>query len=122
MTTLCPENVSPESKSIIISELLEGHDSASQLKLLFQKPSGGDGPPSAQELVAKILRSFTESISVLTSSEAGGGELGQNPAIYGYNGSPAVTSGNDRRLDDSGESRKRSPPASKDRRGCYKRR
>ncbi|KAK4273786.1 hypothetical protein QN277_017117 [Acacia crassicarpa] len=108
MRALCPEHVSANKESII-GELVEGKECASQLKLLFQNPSGPhDTTPSAQQLVAKILTSFTQSISVLTSSEAGGEIL--------------EISCNDRRPDESGQSRKRSPPPAKDRRGCYKRR
>ncbi|XP_054789115.1 probable WRKY transcription factor 70 [Prosopis cineraria] len=121
MTTLCPEHVSANKESII-SELVEGKECASQLKLLFQKSLGPDGPPSAEQLVAKILRSFNQSISILISSEAGR-EVGQISAISGHSGSPLVTSScNDWRPDESGQSRKRSPPPAKDRRGCYKRR
>ncbi|KAK4273787.1 hypothetical protein QN277_017118 [Acacia crassicarpa] len=108
MSALCPEHVLANRESII-KELVEGKECASQLKLLFQNPSGPNATtPSAQQLVAKILRSFTQSISVLTSSEAGGEIL--------------AISCNDGRPDESGESRKRSPPPAKDRRGCYKRR
>ncbi|KAF7816565.1 putative WRKY transcription factor 70 [Senna tora] len=102
-------NVSLESNSILVSELLQGRDSASQLKLLLQNPSSPDGPHSAQHLLAKILRSFTQTISLLTSPQA----AAPNLAISAENGSPAGA---------SGESRKKSSPATKDRRGCYKRR
>ncbi|KAI9102087.1 hypothetical protein K1719_023597 [Acacia pycnantha] len=108
MIALWPEHVSANKESII-RDLIEGKECASQLKLLFQNPSGPHATtPSAQQLVAKILRSFTQSISLLTSSEAGGEIL--------------AISCSDRRPDESGQSRKRSPPPAKDRRGCYKRR
>ncbi|KAK4273785.1 hypothetical protein QN277_017116 [Acacia crassicarpa] len=109
MSALCPEHVSANKESII-RELVEGKECASQLKLLFQNPSGPHDTttPSAQQLVAKILRSFAQSISVLTSSEADGEIL--------------AISCNDRSPEESGESSKRSPPSAKDRRGCYNRR
>ncbi|KAI9102219.1 hypothetical protein K1719_023729 [Acacia pycnantha] len=108
MSALYPEHVSANKESII-RELVEGKECASQLKLLFQNPSGPqDTTPSAQQLVANILRSFNQSISVLTSSEAGGEIL--------------AISCNDWSPEESGQSRKRSPPSAKDRRGCYNRR
>ncbi|XP_028782270.1 probable WRKY transcription factor 70 isoform X2 [Neltuma alba] len=121
MSTLCAEHASANKESII-RELLEGKECASQLKLLFQKPFGPDGTPPAEQLVSRILRSFTQSISDLTSSVAGG-EVGQISPISGQSGSPLGTSScNGRRPDESGQSRKISSPPAKDRRGCYKRR
>ncbi|KAI4306968.1 hypothetical protein L6164_030203 [Bauhinia variegata] len=114
-----PENVMTVKR--VIRELVQGQESATQLKGLVQKQSGVDGSLSAEELVAKILRSFTESLSVLTAT---GVEVSQNfPAVSGENGSQKVGSCNDRGFEYSGESRKRSSPeTTKDRRGCYKRR
>lgn len=119
-TTFGHDHVSGKKESIM-RELVEGEACASELKLLFQKPFAHDDnttPSSAQQLVAKIMRSFSQSISFLTSS----GEFGQIPAISGQGGSHLVaSSGNGSRQDESSQSIKRSPPP-KDRRGCYKRR
>ncbi|XP_061339206.1 probable WRKY transcription factor 70 [Gastrolobium bilobum] len=118
MNILCPESVSAKWKRVIIRELLQGQKSATQLKVLLEKPFEDDGSFSSEELVTNILRSFTEALSIITSSsEPGcGGEVAhQNLLNSGENGTP-FTSG------DSGESRKRSSPARKVGRGCYQRR
>ncbi|KAJ1387528.1 WRKY domain [Sesbania bispinosa] len=123
MSILFPESVS-EKRKRIIKELVQGQEYATQLKFLLQKPIDSDGSPSAKELVANVLRSFTETLSVMTtSSEAAGDEVAdQNIADSGEDG----TSSNDipLRSEDSTESRKRLLPSetNKDRRGSYKRR
>ena len=125
MEILCSETVSAKKKTIIIRELLEGREFATQLKLILQKPVGVDESLLAVDLLEKILRSFTESISVLSSSEHGDEAGHRNLAVTGENGSPVFASSDDRRSEESNESWKRSSPQrppTKDRRGCYKRR
>lgn len=116
MGTCLPEKLS-SSREKVIKELVQGHEFATQLQIRLQKPCGNfDGRfSSAGELVGKILRSFSETLSVITSSESAGGEICQN--LASSLGDSACY--DDRRSEDSGESTKR--PATKDRRGCYKR-
>ncbi|KAJ6877645.1 WRKY DNA-binding transcription factor 70-like [Populus alba x Populus x berolinensis] len=116
MGTFFPEKLS-SSREMVIKELVQGHEFATQLQIRLQKPCGNfDGRfSSAGELVGKILRSFSETLSVITSSESAGGEICQN--LASSLGDSACY--DDRRSEDSGESTKR--PATKDRRGCYKR-
>ena len=119
MSILFAESVS-EKRERVIRELSEGQESATKLKSLLQKPIGSDGSLSAEEaLLAKVLRSFTETLSVLDSSE---GEVAQILVSAGENGSQVAASSNDLRSEGSCESGKRSSPVIKDRRGSYKRR
>ncbi|XP_061339213.1 probable WRKY transcription factor 70 [Gastrolobium bilobum] len=118
MNILCPESVSAKEKRVIMKELLQGQKSATQLKVLLEKPFRNDGSLSSEELVATVLRSFTEALSIITSSSEPGGDgevAHQNLLNSGENGSPLTSA-------DSGESRKRSSPARKVGRGCYQRR
>lgn len=111
--------VSGKRKKILTSELVQGHQSASRLRFLLHNPFGLDASLSSSphQLVAKILRSFTNSLSVLTSP---------HDVVSGENGSPAAEpSCLDRRSRDSSQSSKRllpAAPVTKNRRGCYKRR
>ena len=116
-----PEGPSTTRK-MLIEELVEGRDFATQLKSILHKPleithdhaSPSPSPsPSPHELASKIVRSFTETLSVLTSSCESGEVIHRNLAV-----SHAASHCDDPRSDDSGESRKR--PTPKDRRGCYK--
>lgn len=123
MSILFPRSSSATKRKRVIRELVQGRDYATQLKFLLQKPIGPDGSVSAKELVANVLRSFTETLSVLTSSEVAisgdhhRDEVAQNLVISGEDASQ-VASINDPSSEDSTESRK----GSKDRRGSYKRR
>ncbi|KAK6228782.1 hypothetical protein SCA6_001122 [Theobroma cacao] len=114
-TTLfpCPERLSSDKKRVI-QELVHGQECATQLQILFHKPSEERGQLTAKELVQKILRSFNETISVLSSCDSA--QVSRNQATNSNDDSPCCV---DRRSEDSSESRKR--PSSKDRRGCYKR-
>ncbi|XP_030534614.1 probable WRKY transcription factor 70 [Rhodamnia argentea] len=103
------------SKSRAIRELVDGRESAIRLKTLLCKPSGNNGSLSADELVVKILRSFTESLSALSSCEHSEVREDMSPQMVGF-GSGCDDQGSEH----SGESRKR--PGLKDGRGCYKRR
>ncbi|KAJ9684050.1 hypothetical protein PVL29_016509 [Vitis rotundifolia] len=97
MGTSPPERLSTDQKRVV-GELVHGQDLANQLQILLREPFSDLRSVSAEDLVVKILRSFTEALAVLRcydqSGEAGGG-------------SPAE-SGNCKVL--------------KNRRGCYKRR
>lgn len=117
MGTCLSEKLS-SSRERVIKELVQGHEFAAQLQIRLQKPCGNfDGRfSSAGELVGKILRSFSETLSVISSSESAGGEICQN--LASSLGDSACY--DDRRSEDSGESKKR-PATTKDRRGCYKR-
>ncbi|TKY73954.1 WRKY transcription factor 70 [Spatholobus suberectus] len=119
MSTLCPPSSSKRKR--VIRELVQGQDYAAQLKFLLQKPIGPDGSVSAKELISNVLRSFAETLSVLTSSEAASGddEVAQNLVA---SAEEVAASSIDPRSEDSTESRKRSLSLTKDRRGSYKRR
>lgn len=122
MGTTCPERV-PER---LVKELLRGKEMATQLQILLHKPDGEDGSVSAEELVVKIVTCFTETLSVLSCSGGGGvdhevsDQINSVPESYHVDHSHC----DDRSSEDSGgeTSRKRSPAAFKDGRGCYKRR
>lgn len=103
------------SKRRAIEELVDGRESAMRLKTLLRKPSGNNGSQPADELVVKILRSFTESISALSSCEESEVREVMSPQIGGFGAGC-----DDQGSEHSGESRKR--PGLKDGRGCYKRR
>ncbi|KAI3757770.1 hypothetical protein L6452_05313 [Arctium lappa] len=105
------ETSSPNNKRLI-GELIRGRDSTKKLQNLLRRKTEDDGTVSAEDLVMKILGSFSDSLSVLTSCTSG-----ESPTTT-YVGS--ACSG-DRTLD-SGESQKNPAPVVKDRRGCYKRR
>nr|BAA87069.2 elicitor-induced DNA-binding protein homolog [Matricaria chamomilla] len=98
------EYISSSNKNIWIGELIKGRDSTKKLQNLLPRKIYNDGV-LANDLVVKILGSFSNTLSTLSS--LGPGEL--SPVI-----SPCC---NDRALD-SDEIEKKP----KDRRGCYKRR
>ncbi|PQQ03151.1 putative WRKY transcription factor 70 [Prunus yedoensis var. nudiflora] len=110
----------------LIKELVEGKKTATELQMLLHKPFGDHGSASAEELVVKIMTSFTESLSVLAAEKknpADGHEDHQSGAfgeVYQIKPEPSHSHCDDRSSGDSGESRK--GQGSKDRRGCYKRR
>ncbi|KAJ7959522.1 putative WRKY transcription factor [Quillaja saponaria] len=120
MGTLCSNENLTTKRNRLITELVQGKEYASQLKSMLQKPVGVNGSLSTEELAGKIIRSFSETLSVLTCSDQSGfDEVCQNLTISCENDSPLATSCNDRRSEDSGHSSKRSMA---NRRGCYKRR
>ncbi|XP_031278916.1 WRKY DNA-binding transcription factor 70-like [Pistacia vera] len=119
----------------LIQELLQGQKFANELRLLLhdehkpfqQQQQHGLVSSHQQELAVKILRSFTESLSALSSGTTSEllvsddrdyHQLQLLPPTNSSNGSPCT---DDRRLEDSGESQKRPAFSNKDRRGCYKR-
>ncbi|XP_028778885.1 probable WRKY transcription factor 70 [Neltuma alba] len=124
MATVSQESslLSPKKEKIdVIEGLVQGYQSASQLKFLLQKPFDADGTLSAHEHLAIVLRSFTHSLSLLTSSSSDV-EVAQNLVVSGENEPPAADNCLDRKSSDASENRGRSAPATKSRRGCYKRR
>ncbi|KAF7143186.1 hypothetical protein RHSIM_Rhsim05G0231400 [Rhododendron simsii] len=110
------DSSSPSEK--LIQLLVQGHESANQLRLTLGKPSSADNKSSvaALDLVNNVLRSFEESMSIV-SRRPTEGVFDKVPVNTGGN-SP---SSNGRKADDSEESSK-STSAFKERRGCYKRR
>ncbi|GMJ11832.1 hypothetical protein HRI_004852400 [Hibiscus trionum] len=100
-----PERLSSKQKRAI-KELVEGQEYANQLQILFHN-SGQEtahlSSPEKEALLHKILRSFDQTLAVLSSVESA-------------QVSHSHTASNQ---DSSADSRKR--PVSKDKRGCYKR-
>lgn len=94
-------------------ELVEGHELATKLQQLLSRPGSGLGP--AEDLVAKILGSFTNTISALDSFEPV-----SSSSLAAGEGSQNASCDNDGKFEDSGDSRKRLGPV-KGKRGCYKR-
>ncbi|XP_022743380.1 probable WRKY transcription factor 70 [Durio zibethinus] len=107
-----PERLSSNKKRAI-QELAQGQEFTTQLQILLHKPSEEGVSLLAMELAQKILRSFNQTISLLSSVDSA--EVSKNQATSNDD-SPCC---DDRRSENSSESRKR--PASKDRRGRYKR-
>ncbi|CAK8567762.1 unnamed protein product [Lathyrus sativus] len=109
-------------KKLLVKELLQGKEYATQLKFLLKNRVGlgSDGSASVKELVDNLLRSFSETISVMTSEGCNFDEVVNKSE---ENGSLVSGSCNDDvKSEDSSESKKRLLPNTKDRRGSYKRR
>nr|GEY03239.1 probable WRKY transcription factor 70 [Tanacetum cinerariifolium] len=101
------EDISSSNKKRLIGELIKGRDSTKRLQNLLRRKIYNDGV-LANDLLVKILGSFSNTLSTLSS--LGPGEL-----------SPVSACSGDRaRVSD--ESEVKSKPIVKDRRGCYKRR
>ncbi|XP_076903714.1 putative WRKY transcription factor 70 [Bidens hawaiensis] len=107
------ESLTPNKKRLI-SELTKGRDCTKQLQnlLIHQRVVDG-GPVSAQDLMMKIIGSFSNSLSTLSSGELYPARATTKTEYVGSGFS------DDRTLD-LGESEKK--PGVRDRRGCYKRR
>ncbi|KAL2549935.1 putative WRKY transcription factor 70 [Forsythia ovata] len=86
----------------LIGELVKGKKIGAQLQTLLKN----NGSVSAEDLAVKILRSFTETLSVLSSNETS--------QIYGDGGDTGASA--------CSEESEKKPARVKDRRGCYKRR
>ncbi|XP_058002451.1 probable WRKY transcription factor 70 isoform X2 [Hevea brasiliensis] len=114
MESCWPEHL-PSDRKKAIDELMKGREFAKQLKVVLCDSIGEDGSMPAEDLVVKILNSFTSSLSILNRAETD--EVSQFPAST-HVGSPCWDG---RKSEDSGESSK-STSTRKDRRGCYKRR
>lgn len=101
-----PESVANNLRKAA-EELVRGKELTNRLQNIFlSKPNPEDEPASAEDIVKKILKTFTKSISILNSSKVD--EVSQSPNCDVRNSK------------DSGEGSKR--PGLKNRRGCYKRR
>ncbi|KAA8539704.1 hypothetical protein F0562_026396 [Nyssa sinensis] len=113
METPWPEKICTNREKVM-EELAKGRDFTTQLQVLLDKPVGDHGSVLAEELLVKILRSFTDTLSVLSPCKSA--EVCQIPvtARVGSHNS------GDRKSENSGESSK--TPALKEGRGCYKRR
>ncbi|KAJ9546211.1 hypothetical protein OSB04_025918 [Centaurea solstitialis] len=96
---------SPNYNKALIGELKKGRDYTKKLQNLLRRNNHND---SAEDLVVKILRSFSDSLSMLTCCTSGD--------------SYSVSACSSDRILDSGESKKKPAPVVKDRRGCYTRR
>ncbi|CAH8268816.1 unnamed protein product [Arabidopsis lyrata] len=99
----------------VMNQLVEGHELTTQLQQLVSQPGSGLGP--AEDLVAKILGSFNNSISILDTFEPISSSFSSLAAVEG---SQNASCDNDGKFEDSGDSRKRLGPV-KGKRGCYKR-
>ncbi|KAF8102051.1 hypothetical protein N665_0201s0340 [Sinapis alba] len=110
-------NIVNNNKAITLKardQLVQGREAATTLQqLLFQHGSGLD---PEDDLVAKILESFNNSISTLDSKEP----VSSSSLVTAVEGSQNASCDNDGKLEDSGDSRKRLGPV-KGKRGCYKR-
>ncbi|KAK4489342.1 hypothetical protein RD792_005149 [Penstemon davidsonii] len=102
------ENLHSRRKRVIV-ELVKGKETATRLQTLLQDPVQDQDPDSVNELALQILRSFTETLSMLSSCPVSA-ESTQIAAEDIDGGSAAL----------SGESNKKQ--VVKDGRGCYKRR
>ncbi|KAL4556972.1 hypothetical protein LXL04_035142 [Taraxacum kok-saghyz] len=109
------EETSSPNKKRLMAELIRGRDSTKKLQNLLRRKINDDGSVSADDLVMKILGSFSDSLSVLSS--CGSGVPCPIP-VSTYVGSACSGDG----TCDSGESEKKPATVVKDRRGCYKRR
>lgn len=108
-----PEGVLSSSKGRVIEELVNGQECAKQLQILLHNWLGKNGRLSAEELVHKILASFDHALSLLTP--VGSAEDSQNQATS-YDDSPCCNGSSE------GTTNSRKKLASKEKRGCYKRR
>lgn len=95
----------------VMNQLVEGHDLTTQLQQLLSQPGSG-----LEDLVAKILVCFNNTISVLDTFEP----ISSSSSLAAVEGSQNATCDNDGKFEDSGDSRKRLGPV-KGKRGCYKR-
>ncbi|CAA2985935.1 probable WRKY transcription factor 70 [Olea europaea subsp. europaea] len=95
-----------------IAVLVKGKEIAVQLQTLLNRPLRNNGVVSAEELASQILRSFTETLSVLSSNETSQIDGGDGDGDGRDSGASAS----------SWNSHEKKPVKVKDRRGCYKRR
>lgn len=114
MDTTWPENLSPSRKRVI-DELMEGRDLANQLQSVLSKCDGSAS--SAEDLVVKIMKSFSNTLFILNVNE--GDEVSVSQILANSHVDSACL---DARKSEDSEGSCRSISTAKDRRGCYKRR
>ena len=115
-----PESI-PSNKKKAIEELVQGRDIANKLRSLLNKSAGDNNNNNnnskaapAEDLVVKILNSFTNSLYILNSAESDEvSQIQANTHVTNWNGGPKSS--------ESSEETSRNT-THKDRRGCYKRR
>ncbi|QCE00784.1 WRKY transcription factor 29 [Vigna unguiculata] len=99
-TNLCPESesVSAQKKRELMEDLVKGHEAATELRLLLQNPFGTQPSlSSSHHLIAKVLRSFTQALTIINSSPFA--------PVSGQNGPSVPRSGNRPRSGDCSEKR-----------------
>jgi len=64
------QSVSEKKKREIMEEIIKGEKAAIELKILLQKPSESEPLLSYHQLVASVLSSFTQSLSIIYSSSS----------------------------------------------------
>ncbi|XP_038905581.1 WRKY DNA-binding transcription factor 70-like [Benincasa hispida] len=104
-------DTSPFDQRKAADELLRGHELAQQLQAYLRRSSNSGGTAS-QDLVSRILTSFSKTLSILNrcDSDDMNGSIVDSPEEHAS-----------RKSEESGDSCKSSTPNT-DRRGCYKRR
>ncbi|XP_042017629.1 WRKY DNA-binding transcription factor 70-like isoform X1 [Salvia splendens] len=102
MGSLSFDNFHARKRNAMV-KLVKGKEIAVQLQTLLREPVQDRGPVSAEKLAFQIYRSFSDSLSELSSCTSDQIPAADGAASYG----------------DSGSKKKR---VVKDRRGCYKRR
>lgn len=112
MGSLSFDNFHAKKKRAMV-ELVKGKEMAVQLQTLLDDPVRDHGPVSPQQLAFQIYRSFSSTLSELSSCTGPTGS-DQIQAVDGGASASASASAS------SGETKKK--PGVKDRRGCYKRR
>lgn len=104
----------------MVDELMEGRELANRLQSVIAKSEGtggGSSSLSAEDLVTRIMKSFSNTLSILNVNEGDEFSVSQIPA-----GSRVDSACLDARKSEDSEESCRSTSTAKDRRGCYKRR
>ncbi|KAG2391672.1 WRKY transcription factor 54 WRKY DNA-binding protein [Vigna angularis] len=81
-----------------MEDLVKGHEAATELRLLLQNPFGTEPSLSSHHLIAKVLRSFTQALTIINSSPlapaSADGLAHRNLLFSGENGPSVPRSGN----------------------------
>lgn len=104
----------PNQMKLLEERLQKGKEAAAQLQTLLQKPLDNHGSVSAAQLAVQILRSFTDSLSVLEPNEIF--------QIVAADGPTRACSSNRSSKTTVGQKKKPGGGGVKERRGSYKRR
>ncbi|EXB74394.1 putative WRKY transcription factor 70 [Morus notabilis] len=118
-----PENVL-SGRQKLIDELVQGREIANRLQTLLSQPVGDDGSlvNSAEDLVSRIMESFTNTLFMLNKNGTVEAVLSQIQAAAATSSRVDSPCLDGRKSEDSGESCRSVSTTLKDRRGCYKRR